>query len=528
MSPLRLIRRNLSYFRAASLAVVAGTAVATAVLAGSLMVGDSVRGSLRQLAVQRLGPADYALVANRFFDDSPAASLAKRVAAAAGVAGKVDVAPAVVGNGAAAAGPGDKRTRTGDVQVLGVGAGGASAPGWPQIARGQTVLNGEAADALGVAAAGPADVTFTLPSREDVPRESTVARRSADELSFPLRASAVAQVARDRGLLSLFSLAGGQRTPRNAWVNLADLQDAVQQPGRANVLLATDKGFDYGAAGEYAATKRVGELLPALNAAVRDVVTLGDYGLDVTTSKATGERVVSTKATYLDPPTIAAAMEAGKKLGVEPRLVTVNLVNRVVLTDDKGNAAKDAPALHYVIGAGVSRLDDGPIGPDEIAFNQETADQLKAKVGDRVRLDYYRRDADGKLAEVTSASQGLVFRVAKILPMAGVGNDAQLTPTFKGLTDSASVADWNPPAELKIDTKLAEKDNDAYWRKHKAAPRLLVHVDAARKMWGGPWGDVTSVRVPADKGDAFADVLRRTIDPAALGFAFQPVKLQQL
>ena len=68
MTPIRLILRNLFYFRAASLAVVAGMVVATAVLTGSLMVGDSVRGSLRQLAVQRLGPVDYALVANRFFE----------------------------------------------------------------------------------------------------------------------------------------------------------------------------------------------------------------------------------------------------------------------------------------------------------------------------------------------------------------------------------------------------------------------------------------------------------------------------
>src|SRR5687767_9063781 len=70
MTRLRLILRNLSYFRAANLAVVLGTAVATAVLTGALMVGDSVRGSLRELAVQRLGVVDHALVATRFFEQS--------------------------------------------------------------------------------------------------------------------------------------------------------------------------------------------------------------------------------------------------------------------------------------------------------------------------------------------------------------------------------------------------------------------------------------------------------------------------
>ena len=527
MSPLRLIFRNLFYFRAASLAVVAGMIVATAVLAGSLMVGDSVRGSLRQLAVQRLGPVDYALVANRFFDASAQAGLAKRVAEAPAVAGKFEVVPAVVAGGSAAAGAGDARVRTGDVQILGFGD--SAVAGWPRVERGQTVLNGEMADALNIKQPGPGGVTFTFPSQEEGPREATVARRNVEELSATLQAGTIGQVARDSGILSLFSLQGGQRTPRNAWVNLRDLQDAVQQPGRANVLLVKDKQFDFAANGDLAGGRRVvTEALPALNEAVKNAVTLGDYGLDLSTSKATNERIVSTKGTYLDPPIVAAALEAGKKLGIEPRLVTVNLVNRVVITDEKGHAAKDAPALHYVIGAGISRLDDGPLAPDEIAFNEETARQLGAKVGDRIGLDYYRRDADGKLTDIASGQQGLVFRVAKILPMSGVGADAQLTPAFKGLTDSESVSDWDPPKELKIEEKLAEKDNDAYWKKYKAAPRLLVHIDAARKMWGGPYGEVTSVRVPADKGDAFADVLRRTIDPQSLGFAFQPVKLQQI
>src|SRR5690349_1913800 len=71
-----LLFRNLRYFRAANLAVVAGMAVATAVLTGALMVGDSVRGSLRELAGARLGFVDHVMASPRFVD----ASLAKRIA----------------------------------------------------------------------------------------------------------------------------------------------------------------------------------------------------------------------------------------------------------------------------------------------------------------------------------------------------------------------------------------------------------------------------------------------------------------
>ncbi|MEE8139048.1 MAG: hypothetical protein V3T81_09310, partial [Thermoanaerobaculia bacterium] len=70
------MRRSLIHFWRMNLAVVAGAAVATSVLTGALLVGDSLRESLRRLTLDRLGPIDHALVSQRFF----AASLAHRLA----------------------------------------------------------------------------------------------------------------------------------------------------------------------------------------------------------------------------------------------------------------------------------------------------------------------------------------------------------------------------------------------------------------------------------------------------------------
>src|ERR1043165_1463226 len=81
-----LLFRNLRYFRAANLAGVAGVAVATAVLTGALMVGDSVRGSLRELTEARLGFVDHVMASPRFVD----ASLAKRVSEAPGFKERFD------------------------------------------------------------------------------------------------------------------------------------------------------------------------------------------------------------------------------------------------------------------------------------------------------------------------------------------------------------------------------------------------------------------------------------------------------
>src|SRR5258706_13442443 len=69
MQTTQLIKRNLSYYWRTNLAVVLGVATAVAVLAGALLVGDSVRASLREIALQRLGQTDLAVTSNGFFRD---------------------------------------------------------------------------------------------------------------------------------------------------------------------------------------------------------------------------------------------------------------------------------------------------------------------------------------------------------------------------------------------------------------------------------------------------------------------------
>src|SRR5687767_1439204 len=71
----RLLQRGLSYYWRTNMAVVLGVATAVAVLSGALLVGDSVRASLRNLVVQRLGQASFAIVSNSFFREELARDL---------------------------------------------------------------------------------------------------------------------------------------------------------------------------------------------------------------------------------------------------------------------------------------------------------------------------------------------------------------------------------------------------------------------------------------------------------------------
>ena len=61
MTRFQLLQRSLRFHWRIHLAVALGVAAAAAVLTGALLVGDSVRGSLRHLVLDRLGRIDEAL-----------------------------------------------------------------------------------------------------------------------------------------------------------------------------------------------------------------------------------------------------------------------------------------------------------------------------------------------------------------------------------------------------------------------------------------------------------------------------------
>ncbi|MEX1130332.1 MAG: hypothetical protein WEB50_17295, partial [Vicinamibacterales bacterium] len=83
MSLFRLALRSATYYWRTNLAVLLGVSAAVAVLGGALLVGDSVRGSLRDIALGRLGRTDQALASAQFFRTALADDLSSAGASAA-------------------------------------------------------------------------------------------------------------------------------------------------------------------------------------------------------------------------------------------------------------------------------------------------------------------------------------------------------------------------------------------------------------------------------------------------------------
>jgi len=75
MQTTQLIKRSLAYYWQTNLVVVLGVAIAVSVLAGALLIGESVRGSLRDLSARRLGNTDDLITAPNFFREQLASDL---------------------------------------------------------------------------------------------------------------------------------------------------------------------------------------------------------------------------------------------------------------------------------------------------------------------------------------------------------------------------------------------------------------------------------------------------------------------
>src|SRR5262245_29243917 len=187
LSPSRLLLRSLSFHRPRHLGALLGAAAATAVLSGALLVGDSMRESLRSLSLSRLGRVEHALMSERPF----AAGLAESLGARPEIRERFEPpAPALILRASASSpradGPGP---RLGGVTVIGVreaglgllGSGGdrAALPG----AR-KALVNARLAGDLGVRAGDP--LVLSLESASQAPRESLAGRREETARSLRL------------------------------------------------------------------------------------------------------------------------------------------------------------------------------------------------------------------------------------------------------------------------------------------------------------------------------------------------------
>lgn len=491
MTPRRFLWRSLLHYRGIHGSVTLGVGVGAAVLTGALIVGTSVRGSLQELTLERLGAIDFALVGERYFRETVRDDLSAAGGAATGVLLRGSAEHAASG------------LRSSRVRIHGLddsfwGFYGAEPP---PLGDREIVLNRRLAAELG-AAEGDA-VLLRFDSDALVPAESVLGRKTDKVRLLRLTVSAVLE---DRGP-GRFGLSPHQQLPQNAFVSKSVLQRALEQPGRANAVFIA------------------GGTLDSASSAWNEAFGPEDAQLAIRALPDRSGFLVESRRVVLDTVLADAVREAADEAGLASSEVLTYLANSIESGErsvpySTVTALQEHPDSLRLISGGRP----GALAGDQILLNEWTARDLQARPGGTVTLSYYVVGRGGRI-ETSSRD----FRLAGIVRMAGAALDRDYAPTLKGMSDQARIANWDPPFPMYL--RLIRPQDERYWDRYRSAPKAFVALPLAKELWTSRFGQLTSIRVRDEPGAplapamaAFRQELDRLLDPAALGLSIQPVK----
>ncbi|MFK8111103.1 MAG: ABC transporter permease [Rubripirellula sp.] len=525
----RMIGAGIRHSWRVSASVAFGVATATAVIVGALLVGDSMRGSLRGLTVERLGKTEVAIVPGGFFEPTGIVSddhqpipliLFDRSVVEFQTAGSTS----------------DSIRRAGGVQVIGcdrsfwdLDVSGNVPEQYPD--QNSVVLNEATANELGVKIGDL--VTVRLPAEQAVPADSPLGRRDIQSEGLPRMK--VVDIIADRGL-GRFSISPSQASPQIIFIDRATIGDVLERSGQANMLLFTteikadDLHVDLEDIGlslkrvqrEYSKEDQPAETIFDYYSLTSDRLLLPELVVE-RVMDSLSESNVSESSTYL-----ANAIE---RLDAEENVVATVPYSTITAIDSTPSLP-----LNFELPAGSDRV--------PLALNSWAAERLDASVGTELRIAYFEPEVengkeierffDGVVTDIVPVTRPATpyrrKRVATFDQPPTVYNDPDLTPTVPGVTDQDSISDWDLP--FPLERKIANED-DVYWKEYRLTPKAFLPLADGKRLFGSRFGETTGLRIQSTAAEN-EDQLRTKIDSvlkpslSELGWAIQPIRQLQL
>jgi len=493
MSLWKLAKRSLIFYWRTNLGVLLAVMISAIVLTGALVIGDSVRYSLKLMVKARLGETQLALTPkNKFFRAELADELAKELNTVA--------APVLQLKGLIANSDGSKRVNR--IEVLGVDdcfyrIGKAVNP-LADSSNQAIVLNKSLAEKLGVSVGQEVVLRVEKPSL--MPRDIPLTPDSDLFLAFRLVVKSIA----GQSDFGSFSLKANQSTSLNAFVSLQWLQQQLGRKNQANMLLlAADEKDDL--------------TIEKADSAVKKCWHLADAGLVLRRLQDKSMFEIRSRRVFIEESITSAAINAqDDSFGV-----LTYFVNEL-RSGSRATPYSMVSSVGQPDGAGGLISED--LKDDEILINRWLAEDLDVTVGDEIELTYF---VLGPMRALKEQKTG--FQVKAILSMDNPAVDPDLMPDFPGLADAENCRDWDPGIPIDLD-KIRQKDED-YWQKYRGTPKAFVTLKAGQKIWANRYGNLTMIRYPATDeaaSDSIESNFLKNVSPASIGLFFQPVRSRGL
>jgi len=438
MTLSRFILSSARHYWRGHLGLMLGAFLASAILSGSLLVGDSVRASLRRVAELRLGKVQSGLLGgDRWFT----ADLAK----------KAGSEPLIISVGSTANANG--KVRVNGTQVLGVDTGfwklSASSKA-RTFARSEVLVNEPLARKLGLKVGDTVIVRLERPSA--ISRDAPLSGSTNQDVSLRRQVAGIV-TPEDFGA---FQLIASQITPDTVFVGLEDLQVQLEMDGKVNAALGSQPA--------------------ASGTSLESAKTLDDLGLKLTrVSGGQKEWEVSTSRVFLDQSLATKLLNRQGSYGVLTYLV---------------NGLKSAKGgTPYSMITAVDRIGGAEPG---ITITHWLAEDQNLAIGDEVEVFYFVVGLGRELKQESAK-----FKVRGILPMTDPEVTRAWTPEFPGVSDVDNCRDWEPG--IPMDMKAIRDKDEKYWDDYKGTPKGFITLAEGQKLWANRFGRLTAIRF-ADTG----------------------------
>ena len=532
---------SLKHFWQIHLTVALCTAVATGVLAGALIVGDSVRGSLRSLTTERLGAIQHALLADHFFQPD--------------LLQRENKVPAILLNGTVVA-P-QTQTRASKVNILGVPDNfftfwEEDTPPNLNKPAGQPfnaiVINEALQNELNVQVGDT--LLVNMSQAADIHPEFLLGERDAANAIQSLRL-VISEIIPTKNV-GRFSLQANQSLPFNAFIPLPVLQKALGQAEQVNAVFTAD--LDAISAADLSLT------LESLGLRIKTHEDHFDLQSQQYLLKPILSETALTVATENRIPTFPTLTYLANTISANDKSIPYSTI--VALPIDEGEFAKllnvhttEAQILAYKqarkekIGQVALEIDKlkkekrklrstkkdreqaekinkdlellhKSLRDSEIILNSWAADDLGVKAGDVIAITYYSVSAEEEYITETA-----FFRLKGILPIEGIAADRDMIPEFPGIHDTNDMSDWESP--FPIDYTLVRDKDERYWDEYRATPKAFIPLNIGKRLWKNRFGDLTTVRfgimsdsdIQAARTHFETEFLKK-IQPEQVGFQF--------
>ena len=565
---------SLKHFWQIQLTIALCTAVATGVLAGALVVGDSVRGSLHSLTTQRLGTIQHALLADHFFQPD--------------ILDRQDTVPAILLNGTVVA-P-QTQMRASKVNIVGIREDFFTF--WREDSvPNLTKITGQPFNAIAINEALQSELDVhvgdallvNVSQIADIHPEFLLGARDAAEAIQSLRLI-VSDIVPTKNA-GRFNLRAHQSLPFNAFISLPALQKALGQGDKVNALFTAET--------DPIVPDQLALTLESLDVSIQIHENHLNFQSQLYLIKPVLSETALTVATENAIPTLPILTYLANTISANDQTVPYSTIVALPIdaeefsefltrhTTEAELLAYEQAQIQYIeqqesrtrkrfegvrkdvkkIRKEISRLEEKKIqglGDTEeykrevaevkktlkendripemrperkqnaIVLNSWTANDLNVKVGDEITITYYSVGAEEEYITETAS-----FLLKGILPIEGIAADRDIIPEFPGIHDTADMSEWESP--FLIDYAIIRSQDETYWDEYGPTPKAFISLETGKQLWKNRFGDLTTIRMDAAPDTdlhatltLFKTEFLKMIQPEQIGFQFLELRADGL